>query len=196
MQTAATSERPAGEDRILTIPNLLSLARLATVPVFVWLFVTDHEDAAVLLYAIAAWTDFFDGYIARHTGSVTELGRLLDPLADRIFIAALAIALVATGALDAWLAVVIVGRDVLILAAYPFVQKGLATKIRVNFTGKSATAALLLGLTLLAVGETSVSWASAVDEAGLAFVYLGTILYWISGAMYARVALTSTKETA
>lgn len=196
MQTAATGERPAGEGRILTIPNVLSLARLAAVPVFVWLFVTGREDAAVLLYALAAWTDFFDGYIARRTDSVTELGRLLDPLADRIFIAALAIALVATGALDLWLAAVIVGRDLVILAAYPFVQKGLATKIRVNFTGKSATAALLLGLTLLAVGETSLSWVSAVDEVGRAFVWLGAVLYWVSGAMYARSAWSITREAA
>lgn len=214
---AATGERPAGEGRIFTIPNVLSLARLAAVPVFVWLFVTGREDAAVVLYAIAAWTDFFDGYIARRTDSVTELGRLLDPLADRIFIAALAIALVATEALDPWLAVVIVGRDLLILGAYPFVQRrlagpdastelrhpkgagrvpGLATKIRVNFTGKSATAALLLGLTLLAVGETSFSWASTVDEVGRAFVWLGAVLYWVSGAMYARSVWTMTKEAA
>ena len=196
MQTAATGERPGGEGRVLTIPNILSFARLATVPVFVWLFVTGREDAAVLLYAIAAGTDFFDGYIARHTDSVTELGKLLDPFADRILIAALAIALVVTATLPAWLAAVIVGRDLVILAAYPFVQRGVATKIRVNFTGKSATAALLLGLTLLAVGETSVSWASAVDEVGLTFVWLGAILYWVSGAMYARAAWTMTRGAA
>ena len=194
MQTAATDPRPAGEDRVWTIPNLLSFARLAAVPVFVWLFVTDRKDAAVLLYAVAAWTDFFDGYIARRTASVTELGRLLDPLADRIFIAALAVALVAGDVLPLWLALVIVGRDALVLSAYPFVQRGLATKIRVNFIGKTATAALLAGLTLLAVGETSVSWASAVDEAGMGLVALGTVLYWVSGAMYARQALQLSRE--
>ena len=188
MQMVATGERPAGEDRIWTVPNALSLARLASVPVFLWLFVGGSKDAAVVLYAIAAWTDFFDGYIARRTGSVTELGRLLDPLVDRVFIAALAIALVATDALAGWLAGAIVVRDVLILAAYPLVQKGLATKIRVNDTGKRATAALLTGLTLLAVSETSIRWASALDEAGYALIALGAVLYWVAGALYAHAA--------
>ncbi|MDQ3962700.1 MAG: CDP-alcohol phosphatidyltransferase family protein [Actinomycetota bacterium] len=193
-RSAATGERAAGEERVWTIPNVLSFARLATVPVFVWLFVTDRKDAAVVLYALAAWTDFFDGYIARRTDSVTELGRLLDPLADRIFIAALAIALVVTDVLAVWLAVAIVARDVLVLVAYPLVQKGLASKIRVNFTGKSATAALLMGLTLLAVSETSVGWASAVDELGYMFIAFGAALYWVAGLMYARAAWTLTRE--
>ena len=188
METVATGKRAAGEDRIWTVPNILSFARLATVPVFVWLFVTDRKDAAVVLYALAAWTDFFDGYIARRTGSVTELGRLLDPLADRIFIAALAIALVVTETLAGWIALAIVARDVLILAAYPLVQRGLATKIRVNFTGKTATAALLTGLTLLAVSETSIGWASRVDEIAYGLIGLGAVLYWVAGAQYARDA--------
>src|ERR671918_764728 len=98
---SVTSPRTTSDGRLLTIPNLLSFGRLATVPVFVWLFVSGREDAAVILYAVAAWTDFFDGFIARRTHSVTELGKLLDPLADRVFIVALALALVARGTL-AW----------------------------------------------------------------------------------------------
>ncbi len=194
METVATGERAAGEDRIWTIPNILSFARLACVPVFVWLFVTDRKDAAVVLYAVAGWTDFFDGYIARRTGSVTELGRLLDPLADRIFIAALAIALVATGTLAGWIAVSILARDVLILAAYPLVRKGLATPIRVNGTGKTATAALLAGLTLLAVSETSLGWASKVDEIAFGFIGLGAVLYWVAGGLYAREVWMLSRE--
>ena len=116
----ATSESLPQEvvtSRILTIPNLLSLARLATVPVFVWLFVTDRTNAAVTLYAIAAWTDFFDGYLARRLNEVSELGKLLDPLADRVFIVALAVALVANDVLPLWLAIAIIARDVVILSA-------------------------------------------------------------------------------
>jgi cardiolipin synthase len=184
-----TQETAAGEDRVWTLPNLLSFARLATVPIFIWLFVTDHKDAAVLLYAAASWTDFFDGYIARRTGTVTELGRLLDPLADRVFIAALTVVLVIEEVLPLWVAIAIVGRDVLILGLYPFVHRGTLQRIRVNFVGKTATAALLMGLTLLAVSETSVSWGSSVDEAGLVFVGVGAVCYWVSGAMYATEAL-------
>src|ERR671918_1908651 len=112
---SVTSPRTTSDGRLLTIPNLLSFGRLATVPVFVWLFVSDREDAAVIVYAVAAWTDFFDGYIARRTHSVTELGKLLDPLADRVFIVALALALLRRGALPSWLGGVIIVRDVAVL---------------------------------------------------------------------------------
>jgi len=174
--------------RILTIPNILSLARLATVPVFVWLFVTDKTNAAVTLYAIAAWTDFFDGYLARKLNSVSELGKLLDPLADRVFIVALAVALVARDVLPLWLAIAIIARDVVILSAFPFVDRSGIQRIPVNFTGKSATAALLAGLTLLAFSETTVPiFGNEVSaDIGLGLTLLGALLYWVAGGMYAR----------
>lgn len=194
MQPATEPAAAPSSDRVLTIPNILSFARLATVPVFVWLFTSDRKNAAVLLYAVAAWTDFLDGYIARHTGSVTELGKLLDPLADRIFIAALAVALVAEDLLPMWLAVAVVGRDVVILALYPAVHRGAVRRIRVNFTGKLATAALLAGLTFMAVRETTVSWGDEVGRGGLPLVLFGAVFYWVSGAMYASQALALRRE--
>jgi phosphatidylglycerophosphate synthase len=111
-------------------------------------------------------------------------------LADRIFIAALVVALVATDVLPLWVALAIVGRDVLILALYPVVHRGALRKIRVNFVGKCATAALLAGLTTLAVGETSLSWGDALEVPGSVLVAVGAVLYWVSGAMYAKEALT------
>ena len=176
-------------DRILTIPNVLSFVRLGSVPVFVWLFVTDRRDAAVILYALGAWTDFFDGWIARRFDQVSELGKMLDPLADRVFIAALVVALVATDILEAWLAVAILGRDILILALYPVVQRAALTRIRVNFVDKCATAALLVGLTGLAISETSLSWSDILEIPSRLFVWVGAVLYWVSGALYARDAL-------
>jgi cardiolipin synthase (CMP-forming) len=182
--------------RILTIPNILSLARLATVPIFVWLFVTDRTNAAVTLYAIAAWTDFFDGYLARRFNSVSELGKLLDPLADRVFIVALAVALVARDVLPLWLAITVIARDVMILSAFPFVDRSGIQRIPVNFTGKSATAALLAGLTLLAFSETSVPIFGNDTSAdiGLVLTILGAILYWVAGMMYARELFVRLKS--
>jgi cardiolipin synthase (CMP-forming) len=173
--------------RVLTIPNILSLARIATVPVFVWLFVTDHTNAAVTLYAIAAWTDFFDGFLARRLDSVSEIGKLLDPLADRVFIVALAVALVARDVLPLWLAITVIARDVVILSAFPFVDRSGIKRIPVNFTGKSATAALLAGLTLLAASETTVPLfgTDASATIGMILTVLGALLYWVAGVMYA-----------
>ena len=184
----SAAPEPPVSDRILTAPNVLSALRLATVPVFVWLFVAGHETAAVGLYAAAAWTDFFDGFLARRLGSVSRLGQLLDPLADRVFIVALAVALVARDDLPLWLALVIVGRDVLVLALWPVLEKMGMRRIQVNFTGKTATACLLFGLTWLAWAETSFLLHEVGHSIGMPFVAVGAILYWVAGAMYATEA--------
>ncbi len=175
-------------ERVLTIPNVLSFLRLGSVPVFLWLWLSGQRDAAVVLYAVGAWTDFFDGYIARRTDSVTELGKLLDPLADRVFIVALTIALVAADVLPWWLAVIVIGRDVLVLSAWPFLESRGVPRIAVNRTGKTATASLLLGLTLLALSETTLEWVDAARIPGLGAVLLGAVLYWAATWMYAKQA--------
>ena len=180
--------------RIFTIPNILSFARLGSVPIFIWLFVNDHENAAVILYAIGASSDFFDGFIARRFNQVSELGKLLDPLADRIFIVALCVALVARDALPWALALGIIGRDLLILSLWPFVDRRKIERIRVNRVGKLATASLLFGLTWLAWGETSFPGADLGEKLGIIFTALGAVLYWVAGAMYAREAMTKLRE--
>lgn len=172
-----------------TVPNVLSFLRLASVPVFLWLFVGGREEAAVIVYAAFAWTDFLDGVIARRFDQVSELGKLLDPLADRIMIVALAIALVADDALHLGLALAIVGRDVLVLSMFPLLDRRGVTRIRVNFIGKTATAALLLGLTLLAWSRTSFPLQDPAGDVGIAFTILGAGLYWVAGGIYARQAL-------
>ena len=172
---------------------MLSFARLASVPVFIWLFVSGREEAAVILYGVGASTDFFDGVIARHFDQVSELGKLLDPLADRIFIAALCVALVARGALPWALALAIIGRDILILSLWPLVDRRKIERIRVNWVGKFATALLLFGLTWLALSQTSFGWADAGETVGLGGTIAGGVLYWIAGAMYAREAFTKLK---
>jgi len=184
-------------DRVATVPNLLSALRLASVPVFIWLFASGNENVAVILYGAGAWTDFFDGFIARRLDQVTELGKLLDPLADRVFIVALAIALLLRDVLPAWLFVSIVIRDVLILIAFPLLEKRGVTRLRVNFTGKTATAALLFGLTCLAWSETTFPLQGYADEIGMGFTLMGAVLYWVAAAMYAgqaRAALATARS--
>jgi cardiolipin synthase len=184
-----TPEPAAPRDRGLwTVPNVLSFLRLGSVPVFVWLFVAGSEDAAVVLYAVFAWTDFFDGVIARRFDQVSEIGKLLDPLADRIMIVALVVALVARDALPLWVAIAIVARDLLLLSVFPILERRKVPRIAVNFTGKSATASLLFGLTALAYSETSFPGSGAGDEIGIAFTMLGAILYWAAAVLYALAA--------
>ncbi|HYP22798.1 MAG TPA: CDP-alcohol phosphatidyltransferase family protein [Actinomycetota bacterium] len=187
--TQPTPPSAASTDRGLwTVPNVLSILRLLSVPVFVWLFVSGHENSAVILYAAGAWTDFFDGVIARKFDQVSEIGKLLDPLADRILIIALVVALVARDILPLWLAIAIVGRDLLLLSVFPILERRKVPRIAVNFTGKTATASLLTGLTMLAWSETTFPGASIADELGIALTVFGAVLYWVAAAMYARAA--------
>jgi cardiolipin synthase (CMP-forming) len=182
------------ERRVWTIPNILSFLRLASVPVFIWLFVTGRENAAVILYIIAAWTDFFDGYIARRFGQVSELGRLVDPLADRVMIVALAIALVANDTLPWPLAAAIIGRDVLVLSAFSALERRGIERIRVNFVGKCATATLLTGLIWLAVSETGFFLADEAGTGGMIITVIGAVLYWVSAVMYARQVMVNLEK--
>ena len=194
MEASTTTPGRSASTAVWTLPNVISFARLATVPFFLWLWLAGSREVAVIVYGVGASTDFLDGFIARRTNSVSELGKLLDPLADRIFIVALAIALVAGGALPWYLAAAVIGRDVLILSLYPLVQKRGIPKIEVNFVGKTATAALLFGLTWLALSETDYGMADVGDDIGIAFIVLGAFLYWVAGAMYARIAIARVRE--
>lgn len=183
-----TVEEGLTSNRVLTVPNVLSGLRLASVPVFLYLFVTGREEAAVLLYAAGALTDFFDGVIARRLGQISELGKLLDPLADRVFIVALALALVAVDALPWAIAGAIVVRDLLLLSIWPLFERRGAGRIAVNLTGKTATGLLLFGLTFMAVGETDFPLAGVADEMGLVLVVAGAVLYYVAAGMYGSEA--------
>jgi cardiolipin synthase len=99
--------------------------------------------------------------------------------------------------LPAWLFGTIVVRDVLVLIAFPLLEKRGVTRIRVNFTGKTATAALLFGLTCLAWSETTFPLRVYADEIGMGFTLMGAILYWVAAAMYvgqARAALATARS--
>jgi cardiolipin synthase len=188
MKEALNEPARADTNRVLTIPNVISFARLASVPVFVWLFVSGRENAGWILYAIGAWTDFFDGYIARRTNQVSELGKILDPVADRVLIVALAFALLADGVLPWGLALAIILRDVLIVVVAPILERRGMQRMAVSFVGKSATAALLLGLSLLAYSETTFPAANKGDDIGIWFIVLGAVLYWLAALQYAQEA--------
>ncbi len=153
-------------------------------PVFLWLFLGGHELVAVYVYGAAAFSDFVDGVIARALKQVTELGKLLDPLADRIFVIALAAALVARGTLFWGLAVAVVARDVLVLAAFPMLERRGLGRIPVHFVGKTATALLLFGLSWLALTASGIGW--ALHAVGEGSVVAGAIAYWAAGAIYLR----------
>ena len=188
MAAPRRGNRPATHP-VATVPNLISLLRLSAVPVFLWLFTHEREEAAVAVFGAGALTDFLDGYIARRTASTTELGKLIDPLADRLFIVALVGALVVRGAVPGWLALTLIGRDALLLGAWIVLERRRSERIPVSLTGKAATALLLAGLSCVALGETHLTSAAAARRVGIPTVVTGTFLYWAAAVGYARLAL-------
>ncbi len=102
---------------IVSIPNLITLARVISVPVIFWLLVTDQTKTAFVLFVIAGISDAVDGYLAKRFDWATELGAYLDPLADKLLIVSVFVALGLNGDLPSWLVIAVVSRDLLIIAA-------------------------------------------------------------------------------
>src|SRR4051812_38241718 len=147
------AEVPAEEefhDRGLwTIPNLISLLRLLAVPWFLWLLLHDDRPiAAGILLAILGATDWIDGYIARHFDQGSKVGKILDPIADRVLLIAGAVALLIDGAAPRWVLIVVLAREAVISVGTVWLAARGARRIDVQWTGKAGTLALMFALPL------------------------------------------------
>ena len=175
-------------DRVWTLPNVLSMLRLVGVPVFFWLVVAARMDLlAVGLLCIAGFTDWLDGFLARRWKQTSRVGQMLDPVADRLYILAIVIALAIRDIVPWWLLVVLAGRDLLLLAQVPLLQRRGYTSLPVHFIGKAATFCLLYAFPLVLVGAGATDgWRVVCRIAGWAFAGWGTGLYWWAGLLYVR----------
>jgi cardiolipin synthase len=180
--------------RVLTVPNLISFARLLLVPVFLWAYLIGAVLPAMILLTVVGTSDWVDGFVARRTGQVSVLGKLLDPLADRVVIVAVLVAFGAKGTVPWWLVGVIVARDLIVVVGFAVLERRGLPRLAVNRTGKRATASLFtgMGLVSISVGRrvSGVAGlradAAGVRLAGLVLLGLGAVLYWAAGFLYAR----------
>jgi cardiolipin synthase (CMP-forming) len=180
-------EDQRASDRVLTIPNALSAARLVGVPFFLWLVLNEHDAAAVIVLMVSGFTDWLDGKIARRWNQMSRVGQLLDPAADRLYILATLIGLTVRDVVPLWLTVALVGRDVLLSFTLPVLRRHGYGPLPVHFLGKAATFNLLAGFPLLLLGQINDgdSLVSQVAHAfGWAFAIWGTALYWWAGVLY------------
>jgi cardiolipin synthase len=179
-------------DRILTAPNVISFVRLLGVPLFLWLVLVPHADGwAVLVLALAGFTDWLDGYLARRTGQITRLGQLLDPVADRLYIAATLVGLLLRGIVPWWLVVLLLGRDLVLSIYLAALKRRGVTGLPVHFLGKAATFNLLIAFPLLLLGDGTALVGTPADVArvlGWAFAIWGTGLYLWAGLLYVEQA--------
>jgi cardiolipin synthase len=176
---------PARLDRIATVPNLLSLCRILLIPLFVALILHHGTEAAgLLLLGGVVATDWVDGYIARHTGQVSSVGKVLDPVADRLALIAALVAMVARGVFPVWAALLVIVRDGLILLAGLVMLVGLKVRLEVRWIGKAATFGLMCGIPLVAWGNFGLSLHRIAVPAGWALFGIGIVLYYVATAIY------------
>lgn len=189
-QTAASTAR------IWTVPNMLSMLRLAGVPLFLWLVLGPEADAwALVVLMVSGVTDYLDGWLARRLDQRSALGEVLDPVADRLYILAAVAGLWLRDVIPWWVALAIPLRDALLWGLVPFLRTRGYSALPVHFLGKAATFNLLYAFPLLFLGDGEGTVATLADVFGWAFALWGLGLYWWAGVLYAWQVVRLLRET-
>lgn len=174
-------------DRVWTLPNVLSFLRLIGVPLFVWLILGPHDDLiAVVVLAIAGFTDWLDGHLARAWHQTSRVGQMLDPVADRLYIGAIVVSLAVRDLVPWWLVGVLLARELVLAAVVPLLRTRGYTSLPVHFIGKSATFCLLYAFPAVLLGGDTWQAAIVFKVLGWAFAIWGTGLYWWACLLYLR----------
>jgi cardiolipin synthase len=175
-------------DRLLTVPNAITGVRLAGLPLFVWLVLGPQRYlAAFVLLVVIAATDWIDGYVARRFDQVSRIGKLVDPLVDRLLLATATITLVIAGLLPWPLLVLILLRDVIVLGV-SLVWFGGVPPIPVSRVGKLATALLMIGVPAFLLAGIDWSGAPVIEVIAWAATLAGIVAYYVAAVRYGRVA--------
>ncbi len=175
-----------GNSRVWTIPNLLSMSRLAGVPLFLWLVLGPEADGlALAVLIVSGVTDYLDGYLARRLNQFSSLGEILDPVADRLYILAVVVGLALRDIIPWWVAIILPLRDLLLWGLVPMLRTRGYSALPVHFLGKAATFNLLYAFPLLLLGEGDGVVPTMAEVFGWAFAIWGIGLYWWAGVLYA-----------
>jgi CDP-diacylglycerol--glycerol-3-phosphate 3-phosphatidyltransferase len=170
----------------LNLPNLLTLVRILLIPVFVILFIEPTPDRsliAAMIFTGAAVTDLLDGYIARRTGQVTNLGKLLDPIADKLLVLSALILLVNIDRVSALVAILVIARE-LAVTGIRAIAAGERLIIAAETTGKYKMALQVVAIVLLILEGTGLAELGNVHLAGTVTLYLSLVLGYLSGGQY------------
>ncbi|HKR51334.1 MAG TPA: CDP-alcohol phosphatidyltransferase family protein [Pseudonocardiaceae bacterium] len=173
-------------DRLLTVPNVLSLLRLAGVPLFLWLLLGPQYDLlAVLVLALSGMTDWLDGKLARLLNQSSRLGELLDPAVDRLYTLSTLVAFGLRDILPWWVVAVLLGRDLVLSLTLPVLRYHGYGPLPTHYLGKAATLCLLYAFPILLLADNVQGWLQAVAQAfAVAFTGWGGALYLWSGVLY------------
>ena len=171
---------------VVTVPNILSFARIALIPVFCVLSANERTRLwGILLFAVVVSTDWVDGYVARRTGQVSELGRILDPVADRLAIAAGLLTFAISGIFPFWAALLILVRDVVVLLGGVALLWGREIRVEVRGIGKLATFSLMAAITWIAWGNAGGALGDVLLVGGWLGYAVGIVEYYLAAGLYA-----------
>ena len=173
-----------GGSAVWTVPNVVSMVRLALVPVFAVLIVSGEDVWALIVLAVSGASDWLDGFLARRLDQVTKLGQVLDPAADRLFILVTLIGLLWRGVVPWWVLALVVLRDVLLACLAPVLARYGYGPLAVTMVGKAGTFALLYAFPLLLLAQTPGPVGTVSRAVGWAFAAWGIGLYWLAGWHY------------
>lgn len=172
-------------NRVLTVPNLLSVIRLVLLPVFVYLLLVAHVDAwAVVILMFTGASDWADGKIARVLNQTSKLGVLLDPAVDRLYMAIIPVVFGLRGLVPWWIIAVLLARDVLLAAALPALRGRGLSALPVTYIGKAATFALMSAFPLILLGQWNASWSRVSLACGWGFLLWGLYMSLWSFVLY------------
>jgi cardiolipin synthase len=172
-------------NRIWTIPNVISFVRLLGVPLFLYLLLGPHSDvAAVIVLTLGGTTDWVDGYIARRTNTVSRLGELLDPFADRLYILATLLGLTARGVVPWWLTIALLLREAVLAVALLVLRRHGYGPPPVHYVGKTGTFVLLGAFPVLLLAHAVPSIATVAGAIGWGLAWWALGLYWAAAVLY------------
>jgi cardiolipin synthase len=192
------TEADLAHDRgVWTIPNLISVLRLAGVPIFLWLLLGEDDPlAAGILFAVLGATDWVDGYIARRFDQGSEIGKILDPVSDRVMLIAGALGLIISGDVPVWVGIVVLAREAALSVVTLILATAGARRIDVQWVGKAGTLALMFALPLFVlVAELDPGVGRDIIEViTWLFTIGGLALSYYAAARYVPMARNALRE--
>ncbi len=184
-----------GEDRILTAANVVTAARLASIPVFCWLlFGVGRQTAAAILLGVLGATDWVDGQLARRLHQVSTVGKVLDPTADRLLVGAAVISVIVHGAVPLWFGLLTIAREVLVSGTVVVLAGLGARRIDVLWIGKAGTFALMVAYPGFLISHGTAGWQEPFHVVAWVAGGVGLVLAWVAAAAYVVPARTALVE--
>ncbi|MBT1171977.1 CDP-alcohol phosphatidyltransferase family protein [Bifidobacterium sp. MA2] len=192
---ATSRYSPEARDIYLTVPNVISLLRIISIPFIAWLMARHEMVPALIVLAVSSASDGIDGILARKLNQVSKIGQILDPMADRLLIFCSVLALGIAGIIPWWMLIVIGLRDLLMAVQVLWIAQYGYGPLPVHFVGKAGTALLMMTIVALTVADLGTgSMFRLLHLAALATGIWGIAMYWLAGYIYFRQGITVLRQ--